>query len=37
MSPELMNPKVVDADKAISKPTQPSFAEVIGVVTNPKA
>jgi hypothetical protein len=36
MSPELMNPKVVDADQAVAKPKQPSFAEVIGVVTNEK-
>jgi hypothetical protein len=31
-----MNPKVVDADQAVVKPKQPSFAEVLGVVTNEK-
>jgi hypothetical protein len=36
VSPDLMNPKVVDADQAVVKPKQPSFAEVLGVVTNEK-
>jgi hypothetical protein len=36
VSPDLMNPKVVDADQAVVKPKQPSFAEVIGVITNEK-
>jgi hypothetical protein len=36
VSPELMNPKVVDADKVVEKPKQPSFAVVTGVTTNPK-
>ena len=36
VSPDLMNPKVVDADQAVVKPKQPSFAEVLGVITNEK-
>jgi hypothetical protein len=36
VSPDLMNPKVVDADQAVVKPKQPSFAEVIDVITNEK-
>ena len=36
VSPDLMNPKVVDADQAVVKPKQPSFAEVVGVITNEK-
>jgi hypothetical protein len=36
VSPDLMNPKVVDADQAVAKPKQPSFAEVLGVITDEK-
>jgi hypothetical protein len=36
VAPELMNPQVINADKVVQKPRQPSFAEVTGVVTNPK-
>ena len=36
VSPELMNPKVVEADKAVEKPKQPSFAEVLDITTNEK-
>ena len=36
IAPELMHPEVVDADKIVDKPKQPSFAEVTGVITNPK-
>src|SRR5271166_3722008 len=35
-TPPLMNPELVDADKVEEKPKQPSFAEVLGVVTNKK-
>jgi hypothetical protein len=35
-APALPNPTVEDGDKPKDKPTQPSFAEVIGVVTNEK-
>jgi hypothetical protein len=35
-APALPNPAVEDGDKPKDKPTQPSFAEVIGVVTNEK-
>ena len=37
VSPDLMNPKVVDADKVVEKAKQPSFAEVTSIETNPKA
>lgn len=36
-APPLANPEIVDGDKPVEKPTQPSFAEVTGVETNPKA
>lgn len=35
-APNLMNPELVDGDKPKDARTQPSFAEVTGVVTNPK-
>lgn len=35
-APPLPNPAVEDGDKPKDKPKQPSFAEVIGVVTNEK-
>jgi hypothetical protein len=35
-APAIMNPEVVDGDKVSDKPTQPVFAEVTGVTTNPK-
>ena len=35
-APPLANPEVVDGDKPKDKSTQPSFAEVTGVTTNPK-
>ena len=35
-APALPNPAVEDGDKPKDKPTQPSYAEVIGVVTNEK-
>lgn len=35
-APQIMNPEVVDADKQKEKSTQPSFAEVTRVTTNPK-
>lgn len=35
-APQIMNPEVVDADKQKEKSTQPSFAEVTGITTNPK-
>ena len=34
VSPDIMNPKVIDADKLADKPKQPSFAEITGVITN---
>lgn len=36
VSPELMNPQVVEETKAKVEKTQPSFAEVTSIVTNPK-
>lgn len=36
VAPELMHPEVVDGDKPVEKKSQPSFAEVIGVVTDEK-
>jgi hypothetical protein len=36
-APQIMNPELVDADNAAEKPKQPSFAEITGVITNPKA
>jgi hypothetical protein len=35
-APPIMNPEIVDGDKAVTKPIQPSFAEVTGFTTNPK-
>ena len=35
-APQLMHPEVVDADKLVEKSKQPSFAEVVGVITNEK-
>ena len=35
-APQLMHPEVVDADKLVEKAKQPSFAEVVGVITNEK-
>jgi|SRR5271157_2287422 len=36
VSPDIMNPKIVDADKVVEKPKQPSFAEVTSITTNEK-
>lgn len=36
-APTLADPTVVDGDKPVEKSKQPSFAEVTGVETNPKA
>jgi hypothetical protein len=36
VSPQLMHPEIVDADKLTEKAKQPSFAEVVGVITNEK-
>jgi hypothetical protein len=35
-APQIMNPELVDADKAKEEKKQPSFAEVTGVITNEK-
>ena len=35
-APQIMNPELVDADKYKEEKKQPSFAEVLGVVTNEK-
>ena len=36
-APQLMHPEVVDADNPVEKAKQPTFAEVTGIITNPKA
>lgn len=36
-APSLANPEIVDGDKPVEKPKQPSFADVLDVKTNPKA
>jgi len=36
VSPDIMNPKIVDADNIVEKAKQPSFAEVVSVTTNEK-
>jgi hypothetical protein len=35
-APQLARPEVVDGDKIVEKPKQPSWAEVTDIVTNPK-
>jgi hypothetical protein len=35
-TPPNVNPELVDGDKPVDKPTQPTFAEVTNVTTNPK-
>ncbi|MGA7854808.1 MAG: hypothetical protein WCA15_15890 [Candidatus Acidiferrales bacterium] len=37
VAPSLMHPEVIDADKSVEKKTQPTFAEVTDIKTNPKA
>ena len=37
VAPSLMHPEVIDADKPVEKKTQPTFAEVTDIKTNPKA
>ena len=36
-TPSSVNPVPVDGDKPVEKPKQPTFAEIIGIKTNPKA
>jgi hypothetical protein len=36
VAPSLMHPEVIDADKPVEKKTQPTFAEVVDIKTNPK-
>ena len=36
-APSLANPEIVDGDKPVEKPKQPTFADVLDVKTNPKA
>lgn len=35
-APSLANPEIVDGDKPVEKPKQPSFADVLDVKTNPQ-